>query len=98
MYVGGSLVLSAGRVLSAIVFGIRIGFCGNVSPGGSGTCHMLFLSPLPWLNQSRVMNWIQAAASEFSDVAGSKRSRVSSSRLMTRGLGAMMRGSGSGQV
>ena len=45
------------------------------------------MSPLPWLNQSRVMNWIHAAASMFRLVAGTKLSRVSSSRLTTRGLG-----------
>ena len=77
---------------------MSIGFCGKSSPDGSGICHMLFLSPVPWLYQSRVMNWIHAAASMLRLLAGTNVSRVSSSRLMTRGFGAMICGSGSGHV
>ena len=44
-------------------------------------------SPVPWLIQSLTMNWIQVAASRFSEVAGRKVFRVISRRLTSRGLG-----------
>jgi hypothetical protein len=50
----------------------------------------------PWLNQSRIMNWSQAAASTLSVVAGAKVWRVISSRLTRRGFGSRIEGSGSG--
>ena len=49
-----------------------------------------------WANQSWVWNWIQAAASRFSDVAGVKVSRRISVRLIVCGLGSMSPGIASG--
>ena len=42
----------------------------------------------PWLNQSCTSNWIHAAASRLSVVAGMNSFRVSSSRLTVRGFGS----------
>jgi hypothetical protein len=47
-------------------------------------------------NQSCVWNWIQAAASRFSDSAGMNWRRVSSDSATSRGFGESSAGSGSG--
>src|SRR5215210_2662251 len=73
--------------------------CGQGSSAVSGISHGgAFLSPRPWLNQSRIMNWIQGATRTLSVSAGWNWWRVSSSRLTVRGLGESSAGVGSGKV
>src|SRR4051794_3839373 len=69
---------------------------GQSSPSRSGTSMTSSGSPWPWKNQLWFSNWIHAAASEFSVVAGLNVSRVMSSSETSRGLGSMSRGSFSG--
>src|SRR5690554_8056296 len=57
------------------------------SPAGSGTWIGLSAVFSPWLNQSWVMNWIQAAAMKFRLGAGLNSPRASRVLLTSRGLG-----------
>ena len=75
---------------------IVIGSCGQSSPVSSGSSHGPSAWGFPWLNQSCTSNWIQAAASTFSVVAGWNVSRVSSRRLTRRGFGSSIASGGSG--
>ena len=52
----------------------------------------------PWPNQSWFWNWIQQAASTFSEVAGLNWSRSSSRFATSRGFGSIRCGIGSGSV
>ena len=79
----------AGRVGSSLIRGIRIGFSGQGSPGGSGMSTRREVSPSPWVNQSWIMNCSHDAARVFTLVAGRNGSRVSSRRLTSRGLGSI---------
>ena len=83
--VGG---LSGSGLGSCRVRSIRIGFSGHGSSASSGTLQGFSASLLPWLNQSCTSNWIHAAASRFSVVAGWNSLRVSSSLLTSRGFGS----------
>lgn len=66
-------------------------FCQSV-PGGSGTSTLLVpTGNRLWLTQSCTWNWIQAAAITFSDFAGMKASRRSSSLLTVTGFGVSNR-------
>ncbi len=88
MLVGGMAeAASAGRVGSGGVRMMVIGRCGQVSSAASGTTQGSAFGPVPWLNQSRIMNCSHAATSEFTVVAGTNSVRVSSARLISRGLG-----------
>jgi hypothetical protein len=70
--------------------------CGHGSSSTSWIVHGSAASFLPWRNQSCTWNWIHAAASRFSVVAGLNLSRVSSSRLTVRGFGSRSFSGGSG--
>ncbi len=73
--------------MSAGVEGTRIGSASQSSPAGSGTSIIRFGSLL-WLNQSRIWNCSQAAASTLSVEAGLNVVRRSSSLLTVRGFGS----------
>ena len=61
---------------------------GQSSPSTGGTSITSSGSPWPWKNQLWFSNWIHAAASEFSVLAGLNASRVISSSDTSRGLGS----------
>jgi hypothetical protein len=75
---------------------ISMGGWGQGSSSASGICQGLSVGLRPWLNQSRIIHWSQAATSALTEVAGTSSWRVSRARLTSRGLGS--RGLGSGKV
>ncbi len=97
--VGGRLVARAGGwVGSGRVRGMTIGLLGQGSSARSGISIGLSVGLLPWLNQSRIMNWSQLATSALAPVAGWSLVLVMSVRLTSRGLGVRRAGSASGNV
>ena len=83
---------------SRVVLRTFISASPHSSPGSSATTTDSSGELSPWLNQSWFWNWIQAAASTLSVVAGLKLSRTSSLVLTVRGLGVMSLGGSSGTV
>src|SRR5579862_8730564 len=98
MNVGGKLDSASVRVESAAVRRMVRGRSGHGSSSFNGSCQGLSFWLLPWLNQPRIMNCSQAAASRLRVVAGTNVWRDRSSRLTVLGLGLRMAGSGSGYV
>lgn len=76
-----------GRVGSARTRMIDMGFSGHGSSWASGISMGFSVGLFPWLNQSRIMNWSQLAASALHDVAALNSLRVITARLTSRGLG-----------
>src|SRR3954453_136171 len=98
VYVGGRSLGPAGRVGSVRVRIIRSGFVVHGSPGSRGISIGLSVGLLPWLNQSRIMNWSQLAARAFTAVAGTNSFRVITARLTSRGLGVSRSAPAGGNV
>lgn len=96
-WVGGWLP-PGGAVGSERVRITCIGRTGHGSSSVTGISQGLSLGPVPWLNQSRIMNCSHAATSALTEVAGMSSVRVNSARLTSRGLGCIIRGSGSGSA
>src|SRR3954465_2927947 len=82
---------------TATVRRTRIGCSGQSSLSSSGTSSTSSGLPRPWENQLWFSNWIHAAASTFSVVAGWNSCRVMSSSETFRALGSWRRRAFSGR-
>ncbi len=76
-----------GRVGSSIVRRMVIGLSGQVSSSSRSITQGFSLGLEPWLNQSWIMNWSQAAISEFPPGTSDSSLRVISFRLTSRAVG-----------